>query len=225
MACFWYGVGVNNETLPDGQEITGWVAKEGWGPEVGATTRYLAAYFYSLTDFVGELGQTNGERFYGLCSHLMYETFFGFLVGTFATIVMSGRVSDQKKAEKLQGVREFTHQQKLPMKGRKKTRSFYEILYKHNTVFDEGELLDDLPESVRRSLTSTIHKNFTADVTFFRGFQEEVTVPLFLALVSPSIHACPVQLLRSDLEQVSVVRAFVLLLLCLKTWLRARCKS
>eukprot|EP01046_Picozoa_sp_COSAG06_P088083 COSAG06_NODE_34529_length_473_cov_0.962567_1_plen_80_part_01 len=80
MACFWYGVGVNNETLPDGQEITGWVAKEGWGPEVGATTRYLAAYFYSLTDFVGELGQTNGERFYGLCSHLMYETFFGFLV-------------------------------------------------------------------------------------------------------------------------------------------------
>ncbi len=187
MACFWYYVGVDDHTLPDGQNITGWVSKEGWGPEVGYSTRYLASYFYSLTDFVGELGQTNAERLYGLCSHLMYETFFGFLVGTFATIVMSGRVSDQKKAEKLQGVREFTHQQKLPMKGRKKIRSFYEILYKHNTVFDEGELLEDLPESVRRSLTSTIHKNFTANVTFFRGFQEEVTVPLFLALVRPFV--------------------------------------
>lgn len=187
MACFWYYVGVDDHTLPDGQNITGWVSKEGWGPEVGHSTRYLASYFYSLTDFVGELGQTNAERLYGLCSHLMYETFFGFLVGTFATIVMSGRVSDQKKAEKLQGVREFTHLQKLPMKGRKKIRSFYEILYKHNTVFDEGELLEDLPESVRRSLTSTIHKNFTANVTFFRGFQEEVTVPLFLALVRPFV--------------------------------------
>jgi|EP01044_Picomonas_judraskeda_P009757 hypothetical protein len=187
MACFWYYVGVDNHTLADGQEIQGWVTKEGWGPEVGQTTRYLASYFYSLTDFVGELGQTNAERLYGLCSHLMYETFFGFLVGTFATIVMSGRVSDQKKAEKLQGVREFTHQQKLPMKGRKKIRSFYDFLYKHNTVFDESELLEDLPESVRRSLTSTIHKNFTANVTFFRGFQEEVTVPLFLALVRPFV--------------------------------------
>eukprot|EP01045_Picozoa_sp_COSAG04_P020230 COSAG04_NODE_2048_length_4920_cov_4.440780_6_plen_190_part_00 len=187
-------MGVEDNILADGQVIQGWVGKENWGPEVDDGTRYLASYFYSITDFVGELGQTNPERIYGLISHLMYETFFGFLVGTFATIVMSGRVSDQKKAEKLQGVREFTHQQKLPMKGRKKIRGFYEMLYKHNTVFDEGALLEDLPESVRRGLTSTIHKNFTASVTFFRGFQEEVTVPLFLALVpflapSPSLPA------------------------------------
>ena len=42
---------------------------------------------------------------------------------------------------------------------------------------DLTSLFDDL------GVTSTIHKNFTASVTFFRGFQEEVTVPLFLALV------------------------------------------
>ena len=98
-------MGVEDNILADGQVIQGWVGKENWGPEVDDGTRYLASYFYSITDFVGELGQTNPERIYGLISHLMYETFFGFLVGTFATIVMSGRVSDQKKAEKLQGTK------------------------------------------------------------------------------------------------------------------------
>ena len=42
-------------------------------------------------------GMTQSERIYGLFQHLIYEAFFGFLVGTFATIVMAGRVSEQMK--------------------------------------------------------------------------------------------------------------------------------
>jgi Ca2+-binding EF-hand superfamily protein len=184
MACFWYAVGREDQVLRDGQIIRGWVAKEGWGPPVTKYTRYVAAYYYALTDFAVEIGQTNLERIYGLFQHLVYETFFGFLVGTFATIVMSGRVSEQLKQQKLQAVREFARIQKVPMKGRKQIRSFYDIMYRHNTVFNEAELLNDLPECVRRTLTHTIHRNFCVDFSFFRGFQEVREVATLVLLSS-----------------------------------------
>ena len=85
---------------------------------------------------------------------------------------MAGRVSEQMKQEKMQAVREMTRIQKLSMAGRKQIRAFYDVMYKHTTIFDEEELLNDLPECVRRTLTHTIHRNFVADVTFFRGFDE-----------------------------------------------------
>jgi hypothetical protein len=53
---------------------------------------------------------------YALFQHLVYEAFFGYLIGTMATIVMAGRVSEQMKAEKLQAVRDVTRMSKVPLK-------------------------------------------------------------------------------------------------------------
>eukprot|EP01048_Picozoa_sp_COSAG05_P006639 COSAG05_NODE_440_length_9809_cov_10.743769_8_plen_118_part_00 len=77
MACLWYYVGNSNEVLTDGSVVKGWVAREGWSELVSDETRYVASYFYSLTDFVSEIGMTQGERIYGVCQHLVYEAFFG----------------------------------------------------------------------------------------------------------------------------------------------------
>ena len=52
---------------------------------------------------------------------------------------------------------------------------FVKSLGDQHTIGDaniEEDLLNDLPECVRRTLTHTIHRNFVADVTFFRGFDE-----------------------------------------------------
>ena len=77
MACLWYYVGNSNEVLTDGSVVKGWVAREGWSELVSDETRYVASYFYSLTDFVSEIGMTQGERMYGVFQHLVYEAFFG----------------------------------------------------------------------------------------------------------------------------------------------------
>jgi hypothetical protein len=50
-----------------------------------------------LSDFVPEIAFTEAEKLTSLLLHLLYETFFGFLVGTFATIVMAGQASAQIK--------------------------------------------------------------------------------------------------------------------------------
>ena len=83
---------------------------------------------------------------YALFQHLVYEAFFGFLVGTFATIVMSSQFSEQMKQEKIQAVREVAKRAALTISDRKRLHSYYDTMYKHTTVFDEEQLLNEMPE-------------------------------------------------------------------------------
>ena len=64
-------------------------------------TKYITSFVYCLTDFVSEISYTQPEKIYAVFQHLVYEAFFGYLVGTMATIVMAGRIAEQMKEEKL----------------------------------------------------------------------------------------------------------------------------
>lgn len=167
MACVWYYVGVSNEEREDNFLVYGWVYEERWGNKVSRWTRYIASYAYSLTDFTYEVSNTNTEKITAVVLHLIYETFFGYLVGTFATIVMAGKVADQVKGEKLQAVRDVTKHAKLPPKVRKQFRAYYDVMFKYKSVFDEEIIIDELPESIRRVLVDHKVKLFKGDYRFF----------------------------------------------------------
>eukprot|EP01052_Picozoa_sp_SAG31_P022773 SAG31_NODE_1831_length_7148_cov_8.788055_1_plen_982_part_10 len=183
MACTWYYVGVSSEVREDNYLVNGWVYEERWGNRVGRWTRYVASYVYSLTDFTYEVSNTNDEKITAVVLHLIYETFFGYLVGTFATIVMAGKVADQVKGEKLQAVRDVTKHAKLPPTVRKQFRSYYDVMFKYKSVFDEEAIIDELPESIRRVLVDHKIKLFKQDYQFFaHDFTSDVILKISLKM-------------------------------------------
>ena len=96
--------------------------------------KYITSFVYSLTDFVSEISYTQQEKVYALAQHLVYEAFFGYLIGTMATIVMAGRVAEQMKDEKINAVRDVMRMSKVPVQVRRVIRDYYDMMYKHKTV-------------------------------------------------------------------------------------------
>ena len=182
MACAWYYFGVDDEVRADNFLVRSWVFREEWGESVGVWSRYVSAYTYALSDFVPEIAYTEREKLSSLVLHLAYETFFGFLVGTFATIVMAGKASELRKDEKIQAVREITSKAGVPLRKKKVIRGFYDTMYRHKTIFDEEEMLDELPESARKIMVDGIGESFKSNYQLFLGCDEEVVVKLFLAM-------------------------------------------
>ena len=55
-------------------------------------------------------------------------------------------------------------------------------MYKHRTIFDEEQLLDELPENMRLDITQRVVRNFIRTYGFFSSFKESVILPLSLSL-------------------------------------------
>ena len=181
-ACVWYAVGSTDSELSDHTPVYGWVTRQRWGPGVTEKDRYITSFWISLLDVTENYGETTGEKIYGLAQHLIYEGFFGFLVGTFATIVMAGRVSDQLKEEKSQKVREYLKLQKVPMSMRKRMTEYYDHMFEHKAAFSEEEILNELPEGLRVSLVRQVTNNFIKTYGFFSDFNDAVVLQLSLSL-------------------------------------------
>jgi hypothetical protein len=137
MACAWYYCGAHDEIRADEMLVRGWVWNEEWGEHVDTWSRYVVAYMHVLSDLVPGIAGTQNERLIALALHLLYEVFFGFLTGTFATIVMAGRASQQQKDQKISAVREIATMAGVPLKKKKVIRSFYEYLYRHKSIFNQ----------------------------------------------------------------------------------------
>ena len=186
LACAWYAVGTSDGLTADGAVIPGWVARQGWSTNetyVWCGTRYTASLFIALTDTVGDYANTDAEKIYGLFMHFGYECFFGFLIGTVTSMIMAGRISEQLKTEKIMALREYLRIQKVPVKTRKKIRMYYDHMFKHKTVFEEQDMLDDLPESVRAEIVQRVVSNFLEQCkVVFWGFKRDVVLPLAIAM-------------------------------------------
>ena len=50
------------------------------------------------------------------------------------------------KQEKIQAVREVAKRAAVSIIDRKRLHNYYDTMYKHTTVFDEDEILNEMPE-------------------------------------------------------------------------------
>lgn len=192
MACTWYAFGNEDMEREDNEIVYGWVRREGWGDKVGQWTRYLTAFTYVLTDWCIERSYTTSEQVVGFILHLTYEVFFGYLVGTMTSIVLAGNVSDLAKAEKLQELQDLARFAKLPPQKRKHFRNYYDIMYKHKTIFADMpsdtadnrqlEIIEELPESIRKHYIDAQCNQFKKEYTFFGDLPSEIIMQLAISV-------------------------------------------
>ena len=159
LACFWYLFGDMSETwLPDGTLVRGWVYRQGWTySELRWPSRYLTAFFHSITDDTIGYAQTDFEKAWTSFQHVVYEAFMAYLTGVFAGEVIMGNAAQQKYSEKMGEVKEFLHHYQLPFKLRKEINAFYEHLSNTKTFFDEEAVLAEFPPGIRKKVIAHIY--------------------------------------------------------------------
>jgi len=189
-ACIWYAIGTQDQVIggaPDengnptpSRIVKGWANEKHYSRHISPSQRYTEALYQSLTNVAPDYALTDTEKLYIIFQHVMYESFFGFLVGTFASIVASASLADQKKQEKLSEIKAFSTMHKVPATTRRKIHRFYDYMFSYRTALDENEILAELPETLRFEATSEMVKTLQDQIPFFKGFQKECVVKLAL---------------------------------------------
>ena len=156
MACFWYAVGMLEETQPNNKIVHGWPSQwsqEPWTKEtentVPLSVRYSASFYYAGTNQATENAYTKYECYAAILMNVMYEVIVAHMVGTAAIMAMEGCSHDRNKRELVEEMDSLATRLRVPRSTRMGIRTYLEFDYSHKTLFNEEELLAELPVSAK----------------------------------------------------------------------------
>jgi hypothetical protein len=96
--------------------------------------------------------------------------------------ISAGKVSEQLYRQRMDSLTEFLRAKRFPYEVRKRVRTFYSHLYENKTVFDENEILSQLPTGMATELVYLMYKGVIESTPFFDGLPRDVQTKLCLSM-------------------------------------------
>ena len=96
--------------------------------------------------------------------------------------ISAGKVSEQLYRQRMDSLTEFLRTKRFPYEVRKRVRTFYAHLYENKTVFDEKEILSQLPAGMATELVYLMYKSVIDATPFFEGLPLDVQTKLCLSM-------------------------------------------
>jgi|EP01046_Picozoa_sp_COSAG06_P008064 hypothetical protein len=91
-----------------------------------------------------------------------------------ATISMAAGDNDQEQLFKLRDMKAWMTDREVPRSFRNKVLSYFNELWNNRTDIDTYTLFNDMPPTMRRTLTSFLYKTHVANVPMFRDLGDSL---------------------------------------------------
>ena len=201
LACFWFLLGQEDQQvtsssgiLVPGAVIYGWVNTKyvgdgtiddpagdlWWGPG-GANATQNTKYVTSMYGIFNALenGFTDTEKAFAIFSELVVGSLiYGGLAATLTAGLTERNAAEQEFNTKYKALRTWMTSRAVNRSQQKKVLKYYAHKFKDNTVFDEQELLEDLPPTMASHLMYTLYGKLVSNLPYFRDLDEAVLVRL-----------------------------------------------
>ena len=153
----------------------------GWGQ------RYVASVYWAMTTLstvgYGDFhARTQREMIFSIMVELAGGVSFAMLVGSLNAVLMSRSAGETIYNERMDSVREFLRVKEVPLECKRKVLSFYTHYYQEKTVFDEGDIIDKLPEYLQTNIIHCIYGTMVQEVPIFAGLDQHVVAQVCFAL-------------------------------------------
>eukprot|EP00639_Heterosigma_akashiwo_P021764 CAMPEP_0206417272 /NCGR_PEP_ID=MMETSP0294-20121207/37239_1 /ASSEMBLY_ACC=CAM_ASM_000327 /TAXON_ID=39354 /ORGANISM="Heterosigma akashiwo, Strain CCMP2393" /LENGTH=530 /DNA_ID=CAMNT_0053880077 /DNA_START=401 /DNA_END=1990 /DNA_ORIENTATION=- len=178
ISCMWF---VTNEcaTAADCAGDAACLAEQTWdtcGDVDSLASQYLAAFYWTIATMMavgyGDIAaDTLGERVYAIATEVVGATAFGFIIATVAVIVEAMDPAATAKRARLDEVREYLAERRLPRELQRRVR-----------VFQEAALLRGLPAALRARLMREGFRELVRQLRFFDGLGVLLTTDLVFRL-------------------------------------------
>jgi len=93
---------------------------------------------------------------------------FGYIISNVSSIIAIEDDTDTKIKLKIQSINAYMAHRKLPPAMQKKIRTHYEYTWKRKTVYDEREILQQLPTHLRTRVALYLNQDLIRNVAFLR---------------------------------------------------------
>eukprot|EP00753_Platysulcus_tardus_P013660 PLAT3821.3.p1 GENE.PLAT3821.3~~PLAT3821.3.p1 ORF type:complete len:1960 (+),score=909.62 PLAT3821.3:67-5946(+) len=150
---------------------------------------YVASFYWSFTTMTtvgyGDiLPQTDAERLYSCLAMLLGASVFGYVVGSMASLVGKLDAGETRHKEKMDEVKLYMRERRLARPLQKKVEHYYESYLAVRSVFDEAEILRELPDQLRADVVMFLNRRIVAKIPFFRN-QDSTFITYVVSMMKP----------------------------------------
>ena len=195
LACMWYFIGTQGEiSVRDGSSW--WAGTDLPSPEEvsslssAAAEMYVASMYWTLSSMTtvgyGDISATtDGERCWSIVTMLLGATVFGYIVGSMSTLVEQLDTVKARYAEKVELVKNYIRERRLPEELSKSIIMYYEQYLYRKSAFDESALLKNLSESLKREIVMFENADIVDKIPIFQGIRDDLFISNIMSIMVP----------------------------------------
>lgn len=166
----------------------GWIVIGGGNPDSDSITRYIRAIYWSVTTLTtigyGDITPvTNLQTVYTMCIMLVGAGAYGYLVANIASILANSDIVRTQFVDKIQKINTFMKYKKIPYEMQKSILDYYDYIWKNRKGYDERQILNELPPSLRMKVSLYLNSDLVRKVPILKNASEDLISKIILNLV------------------------------------------
>jgi len=155
----------------------------------GPHERYVAAFYWAVTTIstigYGDIIPTNhGERILTLIAGLVGGVAFAFALGNITALIQDGTSVNKQFDKKLNHLKQYLEFRVHDKEFQRKVLTYFGGSWRRSgKLYDEDNILSELPREIRQTLMQTVGREVCGKLTFLKGLDDLVVGDLFIRLM------------------------------------------
>jgi hypothetical protein len=134
--------------------------------------QYIASLYWTSITMMGfgaPVPRTDLETNYELGVTVVGAFFLVAIVGKVGSLVANMDSAEAAFRERMDAINDYMRYRRLPLDLQNRVRSYYAYLWKSRKGMDEAQVLEDLPEYLRKEVAMFLNRDIIAKVPLFQG--------------------------------------------------------
>ena len=165
----------------------GWIILEGVSEKQENPMQYLNAFYWTITTLttIGYGDITPSAKYqiiYTIFVEIIGAGLYGFIIGNIANLIANIDIARAQHRSKLEKINTFMQYRNIPHTLQKRVDDYYNYLWESRRGYDESSVLQDLPGSLKTSVSIFLNKDMIEKVPLFKGADDALIREIILQL-------------------------------------------
>lgn len=165
----------------------GWLLFYSFPPDMDISSKYVKSLYWTITTLTtigyGDITPAgNAQTIYAMAIELIGAGMYGFIIGNIATLISNRDIAKTHYQEKMEKIHTFMKFRNIPMELQEMVNNYHDYLWTTRRGYDEKQVLEDLPASLKTKISLFLNQNIIKKVPFLQGASPDLIRAIILNL-------------------------------------------
>jgi voltage-gated potassium channel len=165
----------------------GWIFVGGVENKNGILSTYINSLYWTITTFTtigyGDITpQNNYQKIFTMIVMVIGAGLYGYIIGNITSLLSNIDHAKMNFTERMEKVGRFLAYKKIPLELQEAVFKYYGYLWESHRGYDEDEIMQDLPYSLRMNVALYMNKSIIEKIPLFKNANENIIKEIVLQL-------------------------------------------